>query len=251
MPPKVYAGTQLILVGERGHKDKRFESSEYLLAPPGTIVAPRPKGEPATEENAMKAVKKMAKTLGGHMGKGPAGYAAFRSKRRAPRGPRRLRAAAEGAATNPWGEPGVAEALQAIARVQQANAAGATQQGWQNFANLDIPASAPVTGGVAPAGSDIQYAEGSGQFNNLLATLLSAAGITGDTNALNLGVMEALGRIDPRALGITDPAKFRELIAQGKGMPTLQGRQQAFNESLYGFQRAAPSRGNVAQTGVM
>lgn len=267
MPAKMLQGTQLLHVGERPRGDKKFATDEYVLAPPGTIVAPRLKGEEPTPENAIraiigKAVELSAMAEGGAVA-GPTAYQTYvkahpQTHRAASRGVRgvatpksgprvfrRLRQAQEGAAVNPWGGPGVAEALQAIQRAQQAVAGGATMQGFQNYANLD------ATGAVntAPAGQDLGVAEGSGQFNNLLQVLLGGAGITGPDNMLaQLAVMGQLGQIDPRALGVTDPKKFRELIGQGQGMPTLAARKQSFDESLYGFARSSPGQGNVAQT---
>lgn len=48
-----YAGPTLLHVGERSPKDKNYETSEVVLAAPGTVVAPIPKGMDVTPENAI------------------------------------------------------------------------------------------------------------------------------------------------------------------------------------------------------
>ncbi len=49
-------GPTLLHVGERNPNDKKFEVDEFVLAPPGTVVAPRPRGMAATPQNAALAL---------------------------------------------------------------------------------------------------------------------------------------------------------------------------------------------------
>lgn len=60
MAPKIIFGTTLLRVGERSPRDRRYASDEFVLAAPGTIVAPRPRNEPPTMETA---VRQLVKTL--------------------------------------------------------------------------------------------------------------------------------------------------------------------------------------------
>lgn len=61
----LHDGPQLLHVGERSPKDKNFETSEVVLAAPGTVVAPIPKGMKPTEENAIALVmSQLLKTMG-------------------------------------------------------------------------------------------------------------------------------------------------------------------------------------------
>ena len=55
-PEGTAMGPTMLRVGERQQGDPEFESDEYLLAPPGTVVAPRTKGEEPTPENAAAAI---------------------------------------------------------------------------------------------------------------------------------------------------------------------------------------------------
>jgi hypothetical protein len=268
----VLHGPSLVHVGERKPGDKKYATDEYLLAMPGTIVAPRKLGEKPTAANAAKALLKQGQKLGmlepgstpadlmggTHM-TGPSAYQTFTrasgspsavskaksgtgvqyARKRRPRavsGPRilnRLATAQEGMAVNPF-----AEALRAI----QAVASGS---------NIDVNSAASILNNpTAPANqgvqSEIPYAEGGASMNDYIKSILGAAGLTGpDLTLAQLGVFDRLGRLDPRALGITDPAEFRRLVGEGQGVPTLEGRKQLFNESLYGFSRSSPQRGNV------
>lgn len=275
---KLLEGPQLIHVGERKPGDKKFATDEYLFAPPGTIVAPRRRDEKPTLENAARAIVAQGQKLGmlpkGHpdgllglmpegaegqgVSAGPAAYKSFMKSaspkatsakkgvtgrpaaKTSPPAFHALQTAEDGAGASP--DP-LGDALRAILATSQAQ-------------GIDVNSAANVLhGGVpatAPAGGTIGQAEGTGAFAGLLQSLLAAAGLTGpDLLTAQLGIMQAMGRIDPRALGITDPSQFRTLLGEGKGMPTVQGRQQDFNESLYGFQRSSPRNGTVAQTGPM
>lgn len=62
MPAQVASGPTIMRVGERSDKDKKFASDEYVYADPGVggtvVVAPRPRGEAPSMENAAKAVLK-------------------------------------------------------------------------------------------------------------------------------------------------------------------------------------------------
>ncbi len=49
-------GPTLLHVGERSVDDKKFATDEFVLAPPGTVVAPRPHGMEATPQNAALAL---------------------------------------------------------------------------------------------------------------------------------------------------------------------------------------------------
>lgn len=55
-------GAQLLHVGERKAGDKNYETSEVVFAPPGTVVAPIPKGMKPTPENAMALIVKQVMT---------------------------------------------------------------------------------------------------------------------------------------------------------------------------------------------
>lgn len=273
--PKPLQGPQLIRVGERAHGDKgKYATDEYLLAPPGTIVAPRPRDEEPTPENAARAIIKQGQKLGMLPKEEPtmAGMPAFNafqallalgaaaqpsgaspgiksqsassrrstSSQRPSGGPpafRRMRGAQEGAGATPGAAVNpIEEALRAI---QQVATAHGTDVG---------TAASMLLGNVSsqPPQDTIDYAEGGASMNALLTQLLGAAGLTGpDLTLAQLAVMEQLGRIDPRALGVTDPTKFRSLIGEGMGFPTLEREKQQFNQSLYGFSQSAPQRGNV------
>lgn len=243
MPGKVLDGPQLIRVGERSKADKKYATDEYLLAPPGTIVAPRLKGEKPTPENAAKALLGKAIELGmiptGGETMGPSAFRAFASgqgagTRQASVGPpmlRKIRGAATGAAVNP-----VADALNAIKAV--GSAAGVD----------DATAAGMLNTGDAPLGDTVDFAEGTGSMSNYLQQLLAGGQLTGpDLMLAQLAFMQNLGYIDPRAIGVTDPAKFRSIIGEGKGTATIDLKKQMFNESLYGFSQSSPQRGNVPQ----
>lgn len=288
MPTKPIAGPALIHVGERSPKDKNFATDEYVFAPPGTIVAPRKKGEKPTAENAMRALSAQARKLG--MEKpmaGPKAYTAYQSAKKAA-APKRTSPSAQGRsepradamppilgalvgaaigagvgsrqgsgstympagstsapATAPTAAPQqpvqqaapnpVADALTAISQVSQAN-------GIDNASAASLLNTAPA----APQGpaTGVGFAEGTGAFNTFLSNLLGAAGLTGpDLMLAQLGIMQQLGIVDPRALGVTDPAQFRTLLAEGKGFKTLDAQKQAFNQSLFGFSQASAQRG--------
>lgn len=282
MPPKgkLLHGTSLIRVGERKAGDKKYAVDEYLLAPPGTIVAPRLRNEEPTPENAARAIIAQGKKLGmlpegaapedilGGSDMNMPAYTAYRAAQgtanasaparlsrsardrsepqrqsvvsRASRngppmyhmlqGAEEGMAAAPGMAVNPF-----EEALRAISQV-------ATQRGIDPTAAAGM-LNTPASQGPQPT---IPMAEGTTAFQGLLEQLLSAAGLTGpDLMLAQLGIMNSIGSIDPRALGITDPAKFRSLLGENMGMPTLDARKQTFNESLFGFSQSAPMRGNV------
>lgn len=62
-------GPALLHVGERSPKDKNYETSEVVLAAPGTVVAPIPKGMKVDENNALalilsQVIKNRAETAG-------------------------------------------------------------------------------------------------------------------------------------------------------------------------------------------
>jgi hypothetical protein len=60
------AGMQLLHVGERSPKDRNYETSEIVLAAPGTVVAPIPKGMKVNEDNALSLViSQVVKSLNG------------------------------------------------------------------------------------------------------------------------------------------------------------------------------------------
>lgn len=67
---EVHEGPTMLHVGERSPKDKNFETSEVVLAAPGTVVAPIPKGMKATPENAHALI--LAQLLKTRMGGGAA-----------------------------------------------------------------------------------------------------------------------------------------------------------------------------------
>ena len=53
---RISGSPQLLHVGERKTTDKNYETSEVVLAPPGTVVAPIPKGVKVTDENAIALI---------------------------------------------------------------------------------------------------------------------------------------------------------------------------------------------------
>ena len=79
MAGKAYGGPIIMRVGERTGKSPRYAKDEFILAAPGTIIAPRPKGVKPTLENAARAILKQAlktKVPGAQLGglvKRPAG----------------------------------------------------------------------------------------------------------------------------------------------------------------------------------
>lgn len=62
MPAQVASGPTMLRVGERSSKDEKFAADEYVYADPGVggtvVVAPRPKGETPSMENAIRAILK-------------------------------------------------------------------------------------------------------------------------------------------------------------------------------------------------
>lgn len=267
------AGPTLIHVGERPRGQKKYASDEYVLAPPGTIVAPRKRGEKPTPENAARAIigqaEKMGLLGGEPMSKGPAAYDAYtKAKGMAQTPARRMPLAAGGASVGPpvyrrltpaavgagvtstaaptaaasVGQPTAAanpfkDALDAIFQVGQAQGVDPTAAAGM-LLNQPTPAS--------PAPSTIPFASGAGSMSNYLGQLIQGGQLTGpDLMLAQLAIMLGMGQINPAALGITDPAQFREILAGGGGVPTLDAQKQRFNESLFGFSQSAPSRGNV------
>lgn len=281
MPPKLIAGPSLVHVGERKPGDPKWATDEYIFAPPGTIVAPRKLLEKPTAQNAEKAILAKGRELGMFgkettiadlMGEGtmktPPAYAAYKKATGSPsrpvpmktgggiralrsrgtgkpqRGPRYLPKAEDGIATG--GDP-LSEALLAIQAAASAN--GVDVNTAANMLNnpAGIGAAPPSAPTAAPGTMDVGV--GGGYMNDYLTQILAAAGLTGPQlmNA-QLGIMQALGMVDPNAIGITDPAQFRSILAKGEGMPTLAKQQQQFNQTLYGFSQSSPNRGNVPQT---
>lgn len=245
-------GPTLLHVGERRRGDKRYHSDEYVYAPPGTIVAPRRRGEPATPENAMRAIQRQVAKAGGTMAKGPTAYQAFNKARAiaspVPVGPpvfREMTKAQMGAtvssqqpvaSTQAAPDP-IGDALRAISAVSSSYGVG-------NEAAASMLNNQPIPS--APAAENIPFATGGGAMSDFLTALLGGANLTGpDLMLAQLAIMSALGRIDPRAIGVTDPARFRALLGEGMGEPTLDMQRQRFNQSLFGFSQASPSRGNV------
>lgn len=258
MTAKVLEGSQFIRVGERSKSDKHYATDEYLFAPPGTIVAPRPKNEEPTPENAARAIIRQGLKLG-MFSEGGAVLPAFNAYRsaKALAAPRlstsaRDRSGSNRATTARTGPPryrslmgaedgaGVGPALQAIQSV--ANMYGVDPQ---TAANMLLGSG----GGTIGLQENVDFAEGSSSMSSALEQLLGAANLTGpDLQLAQLAIMQAIGTVDPRAIGVTDPSKFRSLIGEGMGIPTLAKRKMNFDESLYGFSQSAPQRGNVPVT---
>jgi hypothetical protein len=73
MAGKAYGGPIIMRVGERTGKSPRYAKDEFILAAPGTVIAPRPKGVKPTLENAARAILKQAlktKVPGAQLGAG-------------------------------------------------------------------------------------------------------------------------------------------------------------------------------------
>lgn len=257
MVAKLLAGPQLIRVGERKPGDKTYAVDEYILAPPGTIVAPRRKGEPPTPENAARAIIKKAKELGMLDANTDAGRLMGLQTGGAVRRGRTAGGTMAGtlphftAFRNRFRESGMVGNMPVVPPTRHKTAAPATLE--EGFARMRRRAGGPrmfsrLVGAQTGVGS-IPYAVGGDPFLTYLQLLLGAGQLLGpDLMSSQLNVMNALGFVNPAAIGVTDPTQFRELVAQG-GMPTLAAelgrRKQSFDESLYGFSEAAPSRGNV------
>lgn len=58
---------ELIQVGERSPKDKKYQTREVVMAMPGTVVAPLEKGVAPTQENAMMAIMQQLMNMHGKM----------------------------------------------------------------------------------------------------------------------------------------------------------------------------------------
>ncbi len=200
-------GPVLLHVGERTKDDPRFASDEFVLAPPGTVVAPRPHNMKPTVANARKAI---------------AGQLAGLS----------LDEAAEGATV------GKAKACKML---EDGSANGkALSKGQKKFFGFVCSGGEPtkaadgaiVSGEVLDmlagaggmyemhAGGEVtgggQVTEGTDIMSQLLASLLGGAGTGIDSMGLIIGLMQALGQFNPAALGVTDPQELRDVFA-GQG----------------------------------
>ena len=221
--PALLKGYQILRVGERSAKDKKFATDEFLAAPPGTIVAPRPKGTAPTMQNAIKALAETA-------------------SKALPQPPRfdstqALKGAQEGAYTIVSGDTlsaiaqqmaphlpiyGTGGSLELLlaANPQFASDPGSIFPGQQVtnpwFTAPATPSTPATKAAAKPPTQPIQP---------ILADEVGRLGIP----TLNASIMQSLGFIAPSLTGITDPAKFREGLQglQLSERPTTEAGQAA------------------------
>lgn len=274
--PALLKGFQILRVGERSKKDKKFATDEFVAAPPGTIVAPRPKGMAPTMQNAIKALAETASQATLPQPK-------FDSVKA-------LKGAAHGAVTvvsgdtlgaiaqqmapgQPiWGPGGSLEKLLAAnPQITNPNLIFPGQVINNPFVTEPTPKPKTAAPKPAPAPRTVAPAPPSPVVNNLPPAqpeLPSAGDVAGGSAfqiellrqiladeigrlgipTLNAQIMQSLGFIAPSLTGVTDPETFRTGLAglnlsQRGGAdfnPTLQA-QEAFPASSIIRELLAPT----------
>lgn len=151
------SGPQILHVGERSPKDKKYETSEVVLAAPGTVVAPIPKGMKVDENNSlMLIIMQILKALqGGGAGGGGDMMNGGGVPPGAPMaGP--MAGAANGTFIDPFETPGrsgsiaapVSPLAQALANITSISGGG----GGGGAGSISVPGAAPAGGGVSLSG---------------------------------------------------------------------------------------------------
>ena len=233
--PALLKGFQILRVGERSTKDKKFARDEFLAAPPGTIVAPRRKGQAPTMQNAIKALAEVAAKAAPKVPKFDSVQA--------------LKGAAHGAVTVVSGDTLGAIALRMAPNLPIYGPGGSLElliQANPQFAsnpNLIFPGqvvnnpfvteptpapapaaprpapaipagpTSPVAGGAPPAQPELpspgDVAGGSAFQLELLRQILGDELGRLLIPQMNAQIQQSLGFIAPSLTGITDPAVFR------------------------------------------
>ncbi len=224
--PALLKGFQILRIGERSTKDKKFATDEYLAAPPGTIVAPRPKGQAPTMQNAIKALQQVASK------------ALPQPKSTTFNAVTALKGAQEGVYTIVGGDTLGAIALQmaphlpiwgpggSLELLLQANPQYAANPGsifpgqtvtnpWYTAPAVAPPvpaaaapvAPAPVAQPVQPSAGDV--AGGSEFQTNLINQIVNDIVGRLQIPQMNINTMAGLGFIAPELVNITDPEVFR------------------------------------------
>lgn len=207
MSGRVVVGPAILHVGERPAGDKKYATDEFVLAPPGTIVAPRPKNVKPTFRNAVRLLKQQAmksgykapdivKAAGGTYVVQPGDTLwsiAARMLGSGARWPEILRASGLPANFDP----------RSLRVGQTLTMPGQPQPGRppRTRSSGSAPPSQPMQVAV---GADLlrQYLEMlTGQFSQQMATELPLA---------QLAMMSAVGALVPGLLGVTDPRLFRQ-----------------------------------------
>lgn len=246
--PALLKGFQLLRVGERSRKDKKYETDEFVAAPPGTIVAPRPKGMAPTVENAIQQLTNTAvEAMGSGQGSGRALYAKAYGPAgfiRPRRSERRLAGAQAGVYTVVSGD-----------NLWSIWSRSNTGMSWSDFLALNshlgpnydlihpgdtVYLSSQAAGGGAPAPSPPAaqpappsapaatppmgtppLTESPGEMFAGQALIEEwLRGLSGEAEVLGIGIpqlqagiMESLGFYAPSLYGLTDPAEFRTGLA--------------------------------------
>jgi hypothetical protein len=187
----VVKGPTLLHVGERSPDDKEFAQDEFVLAPPGTVVAPRPHDMEPTPENAARAI--MAQLSEASLVEAQEGATVSKGK--------------------------------ACKILEDGMVNGKKLTGPQK--RLFGMACSGKEPELAGAQEGATVAPGAQSMADFLQQLLGQGGVSIDMLLGIIGLMQSLGTIIPGAIGITDPADLRDIIggATGGNVPTLDARQ--------------------------
>lgn len=227
-------GPTLLHVGERSSNDKKFATDEFVLAPPGTVVAPRPQGMKATPENAARAI--MAQLSGLDLSKAEHGaeVATIPAEKA-------CKILEDGTLE---GKPLTPEQQRFFSMICQGEGqAGPPQQGGPQqqagppqggpppealAALQQILAQQGGGGGALPQAADgAQVAPGAQSMADLLQKLLQDGGFSIDMLLGIFSLMNSLGIIVPEAIGVTDVQDLRDIFGGdlSGSLETLQSRQ--------------------------
>lgn len=244
----------ILRVGERKpRRGDRYAVDEYVFVPPGSmaVVAPRPKDEKPSLRNAVKALRNQLDNTPGGQYLAPLLEAVQRQLK-----PKKAQAGYVvqpgdtlwtiiqrlGGDPTQWGRVASAIGLSDPRTLQIG-----TVIPWDVLravgANVPAPpppppppappppapspapppAPSPPAQGTVPVGGETME-----RYLQALTGPVTIAAMT-DLPQVQLNIMRAAGLIVPEAIGVTDPARFRELIGNafntGQGIPTLEWSQ--------------------------
>ena len=237
--PSLLKGFQILRVGERNPKDKRYAADEFVAAPPGTIVAPRPRGMKPTLENAISA---LADTAVQAASAAPAKQRSLKSK---------VLARAQGGTyvvapgDNLWSiwsrsNTGLSWAAFKTLNSHLGPNYALIHPGDTVYLSAQAPAPAaptpapiaPTSAPTAPMGTPPLAASSGEVFagSDIIQQFLAALG--GESQVSSVGIpsmqqqwFETMGYIIPALYGITDPAEFRAALAAAmSGAPGAAAR---------------------------
>lgn len=266
----VHNGPTILHVGERKHGDKNFETSEVVLAAPGTVVAPIPKGMKVTQDNAiLLLLKQLLQAAGsepaqqGGPGVQAAPTGAAGGEVTSPNDPYQTTSLADTIAKTMADynignrQQNLAESQAGINNIYASDANARAQNDQylkQQAANRPQPLTQPSESG------------GGGSMSGITSQLLSAATASKD-NAASLALQKLLGMRGLDIQSATQEEAARQDAAAnalrqqeisnqftlGKGQLTLQDAQNAFSRIMAGVSEASlpgSARYSVPQTGV-